>query len=117
MTAHLIPTRRAITLGILAGGAASRLGGIDKAWLERDGKPQVLHLVDALATAGRRGDGQRQPQCRALPGRTACARSTTGSADVGPIGGLDALAVACRSAWLLTCRSMRSTIPADLIER
>ena len=34
-----------VTLGLLAGGRGSRLGGIDKAWLERDGVPQVLRLA------------------------------------------------------------------------
>ena len=38
-----------ITLGILAGGRASRLGGLDKAWLERDGIPQVLRWRDRFA--------------------------------------------------------------------
>ena len=34
-----------ITFGILAGGRATRLGGRDKAWLERDGVAQVLRLI------------------------------------------------------------------------
>ena len=37
------------TLGILAGGRATRLGGRDKAWLERDGIPLVLALSRRLA--------------------------------------------------------------------
>ena len=32
------------TLGILAGGRATRLGGTDKAWLRRDGVPQVVRI-------------------------------------------------------------------------
>ena len=34
-----------ITVGILGGGRATRLGGADKAWLIRDGQPQVLRLA------------------------------------------------------------------------
>ena len=37
--------RGAVTLGILAGGRGSRLGGRDKAWLARDGIPQVLRIA------------------------------------------------------------------------
>ena len=38
-----------VTLGLIAGGSATRLGGLDKAWLARGGVPQVLHcLLDAL---------------------------------------------------------------------
>ena len=38
-----------VTLGLLAGGRASRLGGRDKAWLERDGQAQVMRLQQAFA--------------------------------------------------------------------
>jgi len=31
-----------VTLGLLAGGRATRLGGVDKAWLLRDGEPQAI---------------------------------------------------------------------------
>lgn len=46
----MIP-RGDLTLGILAGGRASRLGGIDKAWLERGGTAQVTRIA-------RRFDGE-----------------------------------------------------------
>ncbi|KLD75466.1 molybdopterin-guanine dinucleotide biosynthesis protein MobA, partial [Xanthomonas hyacinthi DSM 19077] len=40
--------RREVTLGILAGGRAQRLGGRDKAWLQRDGQALVQRLAQAL---------------------------------------------------------------------
>lgn len=115
MTTHLVPTQRTVTLGILAGGAASRLGGRDKAWLERDGKPQVLHLVDALAThvdavmvsANRNAERYLAHGLRAIHDRI------TG---IGPLGGLDALAAECRSDWLLTVPVDAVAIPVDLVE-
>jgi molybdopterin-guanine dinucleotide biosynthesis protein A len=115
MTTHLVPTQRAITLGILAGGGGSRLGGRDKAWLERDGKPQVMHLVDALApqvdavmvSANRNAERYLAHGLRAVHDRIA---------GIGPMGGLHALAAECRSAWLLTVPVDAVTIPADLIE-
>jgi len=96
-----------VTLGILAGGRATRLGGIDKAWLARDGVPQVLRL-------SRRFDGQvaavivsanRSYGAYAMHGLEPIADRVP---DAGPIAGLEALAVACRTPWLLT-------LPVDVI--
>jgi len=98
-----------VTLGILAGGQATRLGGIDKAWLHRDGVPQVLRWQAQFAHA----------TCRVLvssnrPGDPRWAQhGMTTVADVhpqcGPLSGLEALAHACNSAWLFT-------LPVDLVE-
>jgi molybdopterin-guanine dinucleotide biosynthesis protein A len=102
------PAPADVTLGLLAGGAGRRLGGVDKAWLERGGVPQVVRIAGAAAPfAGaivvssnadpRRFEAHGWPVVRdALPGQ-------------GPIAGLDALARACRSDWLLT-------LPVDLVE-
>ncbi|RNF85501.1 molybdenum cofactor guanylyltransferase [Lysobacter psychrotolerans] len=98
----------AITLGILAGGRASRLGGIDKAWLVREGMPQVLRwprrFADetgaVLVSANRDLDRYRLAGLRAVTDRAGL--------DLGPIAGLDALASACTSPWLLT-------VPVDLV--
>jgi len=96
-----------ITLGILAGGRATRLGGCDKAWLERDGVPQVLRMsrrfaseVSTVLVSANRHDA-RYPS----HGLTMVADRIP---DVGPLGGLDALAAACTTPWLLT-------IPVDLV--
>lgn len=96
-----------ITLGILAGGRATRLGGIDKAWLARDGVPQVLRLA-------RRFDGQvakvivsanRNYDSYAMHGLEPIADRAP---DAGPIAGLEALAGVCGTPWLLT-------LPVDVI--
>lgn len=94
------------TLGILAGGRGSRLGGMDKAWLLRDGTPQVLRLHArlrggtraALVSANRDIARYEAAGLRVVRDR---------HADLGPIGGLDALAHACTTAWLFT-------VPVDL---
>ena len=99
--------RDALTLGILAGGRASRLGGRDKAWLERDGVPQVLRIArrfDAecgtlLVSANRGLSRYADHDLTAVEDRIA---------DLGPIGGIDALAAACETAWLLT-------LPVDIV--
>ncbi len=97
----------AITLGLIAGGKASRLGGIDKAWLERSGVPQVLrwqrrfsHEVRAtLVSANRDLDRYAAHDLITIPDR---------QPDTGPLGGLDALAAVCMTPWLFT-------LPVDLV--
>ena len=103
------PTSTNITLGILAGGRASRLGGIDKAWLQREGQPQVLRWRDRFAnevSASLVSANRSLPQYAAA-GLDAVTDSIEG--DVGPIAGLAALAAACHTHWLLT-------IPVDLLD-
>jgi molybdopterin-guanine dinucleotide biosynthesis protein A len=97
----------AITLGLIAGGRASRLGGLDKAWLERGGVPQVLRW--ARRFPGEHGPvlvsaNREHPRHRAH-GLTPVADRTP---DLGPLGGLDALSDACATPWLFT-------LPVDLV--
>jgi len=97
-----------VTLGILAGGQGSRLGGIDKAWLCRDGIPQVLrwrrrfrHETAAILVSSNRPDPRwQQHGLTTVPDR---------HPDCGPLSGLDALASACVTPYLFT-------VPVDLIE-
>jgi len=97
-----------ITLGILAGGQGSRLGGIDKAWLSRDGIPQVLrwrerfqHETAATLVSSNRPDPRwQQHSLTTIPDRTP---------DCGPLSGLDALVHACQTDYLFT-------VPVDLID-
>src|SRR5690606_297009 len=97
-----------ITLGLLAGGRATRLDGRDKAWLERDGAPQVLRLARrfgagtgaVLVSANRELDRHARAGLLAVPDRLA---------DAGPLAGLDALAEACTTPWLLS-------LPVDLVD-
>ncbi len=97
----------AVSLGILAGGRASRLGGRDKAWLQRDGVSQVVRwqrrfssqVHEVLASAN------ADPAPYAAQGlRVVADRVGEG----GPLAGLDALAHACTTPWLLT-------LPVDLV--
>ena len=98
---------RDVTLGILAGGRGTRLGGRDKAWIERDGVPQVVRIARRFAreTGAVLVSANRDAaKFEALGFRVVADRI----ADLGPIGGLDALATACATPWLLT-------IPVDLV--
>lgn len=103
-----LPTRSNITLGILAGGRATRLGGLDKAWLQRRGVHQVVHwqrrfsdeVGAILVSANRDLERYVLAGMEPVPDRS--------MNDAGPIAGLDALATACLTQWLLT-------IPVDLV--
>ncbi len=106
--------RREVTLGILAGGRAQRLGGRDKAWLQqRDGTPLVQGLAQALAlslaavlvSANRALPRYAAAGLRAVPDRVLAPPGAERS--LGPMAGLDALAAACATPWLLT-------LPVDL---
>ena len=96
-----------VTLGLLAGGRATRLGGVDKAWLERGGVPQVLRLarrfdaqVEAVIISANRNRERYEAS-----GLVSVADRV---ADAGPLGGIAALAHACATEWMLT-------LPVDLI--
>lgn len=96
-----------VTLGLLAGGRATRLGGIDKAWLVRDGVQQAVRWqrrfireVDAIIASSNAG-----PEPFAIHGMRVVADRVR---DGGPLSGLDALAGACATRWLLT-------LPVDLV--
>jgi molybdopterin-guanine dinucleotide biosynthesis protein A len=107
---HFIgPEPGSTTLGILAGGRATRLGGLDKAWLVRDGIPQVLrcHRAFESVTCAALVSANRTPERYRRYGLSVVADAGTG--DRGPAAGLEALAAACRTVWLLT-------VPVDLVE-
>ena len=100
--------RGALTLGILAGGRATRLGGRDKAWLQRDGVPQVVRIArrfDAecgavLVSANRDLSRYAEHGLRAEADEVA---------DIGPLGGIDMLCAHCETPWLLT-------MPVDIVD-
>lgn len=102
------PAPPAVTLGILAGGRATRLGGRDKAWLRIGGRAQVQRIVDrfALCCGQVRVSANRDLERYAAHGLIAVPDR---HADIGPIGGLDALAAACATPWLFT-------VPVDVLD-
>lgn len=109
------PRARPVTLGLLAGGQGTRLGVVDKAWLLRDGQPQVVRLAgmfpavsDVLVSSNR-----FDPRYASL-GLRVVADATP---RLGPVAGLAALADACRTPWLLTLPVDMLDPPADLLER
>lgn len=103
-----------VTLGLFAGGRATRLGGIDKAWLQRGGEPQVLRLARVFSdrTGATLVSANREPGRYAEAGLRVIGDRVLG---IGPLGGLDALAHACETAWLLTLPVDTVSANADLL--
>lgn len=99
--------RDQVTLGILAGGQGRRLGGRDKAWLLRNGEPQVLRIARQFERecAAVLVSANRDPHRYAEHGLAALEDRIAG---IGPLGGLHALASACATPWLLT-------MPVDVV--
>ncbi len=112
-------TSTALTLGLLAGGRATRLGGIDKAWADWRGRPLIAHVLDALAPqhafAARWVSVNRDPQRYPALGLHAVADRCAGFP--GPLAGIDALLDACTSSHLLTLPVDLRTLPSDLVPR
>ena len=97
-----------VTLGILAGGRATRLGGIDKAWLPRGEVPQVLRWQRRFASEVGKTlvSANRDLPRYAEAGLESIADRARGVA--GPLAGIDALLAHCTTPWLLT-------LPVDLV--
>jgi len=106
-----------ITLGILAGGRATRLGGEDKAWAVYRGETLIEHtlraLGDAFATrlvsANRSSERYARLGVRPVPDRI--------RDFAGPLAGLDALLADCKSTLLLSVPVDLRTVPLDLVAR
>lgn len=106
--------RRHVSLGLLAGGRASRLGGVDKAWLEYRGQALVQRALAAL------GDGY--VSCRASSSRDPDRYAAIGLPAIGdlrgnfpgPLAGIEALLSVCESPWLLTAPVDLRDWPGDL---
>ena len=111
-----IPSRE-ITLGIFAGGRASRLEGIDKAWAVYQGQSLIGRTLLAvnddfaamLVSANRHVDRYAALKLRAVADRL--------PDHPGPLAGLDALLAACDTDWLLTVPVDLRNLPGNLVER
>ena len=99
-----------ITLGLIAGGRGERLGGVAKAWLSRDGVPQVVRWRDRFTgEVGAVLVSSNQPDARFAALGFATVPDAPAALGQGPMAGLAALADACATPWLFT-------VPVDLVQ-
>lgn len=108
--------RGRISLGILAGGRASRLGGADKAFAVLQGVPLLARTLTVL------GPGFAEtlvsyngPKARLEPW-AAVAVSDRRDGFPGPLAGLEALLLTANCDWLLSLPVDLRDIPAGLPE-
>ncbi len=106
-----------ITGLILAGGRATRMGGVDKGLQLLNGEPMVAHILRRLRpqvgalliNANRNADAYRQFGCPVtadeLPGYA------------GPLAGLQAGLGQCQTPYMLTAACDSPLIPGDLAAR
>lgn len=109
----------ALTIAVLAGGAASRLGGCDKGLALFDGRALVDHVLEAAAAM--HGD-RIDYLIIANRNLDAYARRAQALADLvpgtrGPLAGVATALAACRTRWLLTVPVDCPRPPADLYLR
>lgn len=112
----MIP-RTAITLGILAGGRGQRLGGRDKAWVRYRQRSLIENLLRAVpGEFAERMVSARAPDPRfgSLGLRAVFDRREDFA---GPLAGLEALARACTTPWLLSIPVDVDGLPPDLVEQ
>ncbi len=106
-----------ITLGILAGGRATRLGGTDKAWAVYRGETLIERTLHALGEefSARLISANRDPERYTRLGMRAVADRVPGFS--GPLAGLDALLSICATPLLFTVPVDLRVIPRDLLTR
>lgn len=110
----MIIPRRQVALGILAGGQARRMGGIDKALVRHHGE----RLIDRVLADAGEGFAQVLVSHNGndLAGELRCVPDLRGG-HPGPLAGVEALLTACDAPWLLTLPVDIERIPPDLCER
>lgn len=98
----------AVTTAILAGGAASRMGGQDKGLLDLKGRPLVDWAIEALK---RESNGPILIVANRYLSRYAQFAKTVSDSvpgHAGPLAGVCSAMAACRTAWLFT-------VPVDCV--
>lgn len=107
-----------VTLGLLAGGRGERVGGHDKAWLPRGGRPAIDTLLQELGNThfAARLASVRSPDPRWGERGFTCVQDRR-PGQPGPLAGLEALASACRTPWLLVLPVDVFDLPENLFDQ
>lgn len=103
---------------MLAGGAGTRFGGVDKGWVEFDGRPLIEWTLDALRpqVAELLISANRNQGRYAALGATVVGDAHPASYD-GPLAGLVELLAAAHRDWLLCVPCDAVRLPPDLAAR
>lgn len=106
--------RERVTAGILAGGRATRMGGVDKGLVELRGRPMIEYVLDALRgqTAGVLINANRSFDRYAHYDARVVRDSQAGF--LGPLAGIASMMAVAGTEWLLTSPCDSPQVPADL---
>ncbi|MGH8112389.1 MAG: molybdenum cofactor guanylyltransferase MobA [Rhodanobacteraceae bacterium] len=106
--------RERVTAGILAGGRATRMGGVDKGLVELGGRAMVEYVMDALReqTARMLINANRSLDRYERYGVTVVRDQQAGF--LGPLAGIASMMAAADTEWLLTSPCDSPQVPADL---
>jgi len=111
----MIIPRSQVALGILAGGQARRMGGIDKALARHHGERLIDRVLDSAGEGYARvlvsynGEGSLGRGARRVPDLR--------DGNFGPLAGIEALLAACQAPWLLTLPVDIDQLPPPSCER
>lgn len=103
-----------VTVAILAGGAGSRLGGVDKGLQLLDGHPLIEWVIDALPASASTQRVIVANRNRHQYSAYANVISDQGTGFAGPLAGIATALAHCSSAWLLTLPVDCPCPPTDL---
>ncbi len=111
--------REDVTGLILAGGEGRRMGGLDKGWIDLDGRPLIAHVRDRLApqvgqvmiSANRHAERYAQWGDRVV----ADAPDLAGS--LGPLAGIATALASATTPWVVTVACDMPWLPRDLVHR
>ena len=110
-------TRAEITLGVLAGGKATRIGGVDKALVEFRGQSLLDRLLANLGAGFFETLLSYNRDPAPLDNRQVIIVPDRRHGSLGPLAGIESLLQRTRSRWLLTLPVDLREIPTDLAER
>ena len=110
-------TRDAITGVVLAGGQGRRMGGVDKGWVEMEGRPLVAWVLERLApqVGALLINANQNVERYAALGHPVVSDAVGGFA--GPLAGLHAALACVRTAWAVTVPCDSPFLPGDLVAR
>ena len=114
------PGLRDITGLILAGGRATRMGGVDKGLVEFGGRPLVEHVVERLRpqVSALIISANRNAECYARYGaRVVADAANTHESFAGPLAGLLAWMRAAPTGWIACVPCDAPFVPLDLVAR
>lgn len=111
------PAVGSIAVAVLAGGAGTRFGGVDKGLVELHGGPLIAWLIDSIPVELR---GRLLIVANRNIERYAHYAPTIGDArsgHAGPLAGIAVALQACRSPWLFTAPVDCVKLPCGLLDR